>query len=328
MQKICSICNNDFEAKRKDSIYCATKCKKSAEYQRRETYQKKCLSCEKQFETKKKDTEYCSSTCSNVMCKTHDDVELFCKECSKNFAAKYIHRHKMFCSRSCASTYNNKIMYCNDKVRNKISQTKKKQYETGAVVSAFLGKNLSEQHKQKISDTRILNKIAVGENNPSYGKVGEKSAIYGIKRSRETKEIMSNIKAQQWLDGKYNGVDFNKFYKNGFMYSNKCKKEIWYRSGFEKQIFEKLENDENIVTYRVEPFIIKYYYTSQKQNRNYIPDVLCFYKNGDLKLIELKPDYQLEEQKNIDKFSSAQKYCDEKGMTFEVWTEKSNPYLS
>ena len=66
MQKVCCICNVDFEAKRKDSLYCSIKCKKTAEYQRREIIQKNCLYCSKQFETKRKDTEYCSSSCSNT----------------------------------------------------------------------------------------------------------------------------------------------------------------------------------------------------------------------------------------------------------------------
>jgi hypothetical protein len=327
MQKTCVICKNGFEAKRKDVLYCSGKCKKSSEYLRKEKLVKNCKHCGQTFETKRKDTKYCSSSCSNTVCKAHDDVTLSCKECGSDFIKKYIHRDKLFCSRSCATVHQNNIMFSDDKVRNKIAETHKRQLQTGERVHPFLGKNLTSEHKRKISDTRIINKIAAGLNNPSYGKTREKSPIYGIKRSEETKETMSNIKAQQWIDGKYNGVDFNKFYKNGFMYSEKCKKDIWYRSGLERQIFEKIEKDQNIITYRIEPFVIKYFYTSQKQNRNYIPDILCFYKNGEIKLIELKPEYQLEEQKNIDKFSAAQKYCNEKGMIFEVWTEKNNPYL-
>jgi hypothetical protein len=327
MQKVCSICNVNFEAKRKDSLYCSIKCKKSAEYQRRETFQKNCLYCSKQFETKRKDTEYCSSSCSNTSCKTHDNVELNCKQCNKQFTVKYIDRDKLFCSRSCATIYQNNIMYSSEQVRNKISETKKKQYDSGEFVHPFLGKKHSEEAKEKIGNTRKILEVSKGTNNPSYGKKGTLSPIYGIKRSEETKEKISEIKTNQWKDGKYNQVNFNTFYKKGFIISMKANMQIWYRSGFEKEIYEYLEKDNNIITFRPEPFIIKYHYSVEKQNRNYLPDVLCFYKNGDIKLVEFKPEYKLKEQKNIDKFQAAEKYCQEKGMIFEVWTEKSNPYL-
>jgi endogenous inhibitor of DNA gyrase (YacG/DUF329 family) len=328
MQKVCSICSIEFEAKRKDTVYCSNKCKRTAEYNSRPFVPKICLNCEKNYETQNKKSLYCSTACSNIHSKTHDDVELTCKECNKSFVRKYIHRDKLFCSRSCATIHQNKIMYSNDEIRNKISETKKQQYASGEVVHPFLGKNLTPEHKQKLSHTRIANKLSSGENNPSYGKIGNKSPIYGIKRSKETKEKMSDIKSRQWLNGKYNGIDFNTFYKTGFFHSVKAKCDIWYRSGFEKCIYEKIENDQNIVTYLPEPFIIKYFYTSQGQNRNYLPDVMCFYQNAVVKLIEFKPEYKLLEQKNIDKFAAARKYCEEKGMTFEVWTEKSNPYLA
>ena len=79
--------------------------------------------CSKQFETKRKDTEYCSSSCSNTACKTHDNVELNCKHCKKQFTVKYIHRDKLFCSRSCATIYQNNIMTSYILYKNQIKKT-------------------------------------------------------------------------------------------------------------------------------------------------------------------------------------------------------------
>lgn len=75
-----------------------------------------------------------------------------------------------------------------------------------------------------------------------------------------------------------------------------------------------------------EPFIIKYFYTIEKRYRNYLPDVIITYKSEKTILVELKPEYRLEEQKNIDKFVAAREYCEKNNITFEVWTEKTNPY--
>lgn len=306
MQKVCCICAVEFQSKRKDSLYCSTKCKKSAEYQRRETFQKSCIYCSKQFETKKKDTEYCSSSCSNIACKTHDDVILSCKECGVEFSVKYVHRDKLFCSRSCSSVYQNKIMYSNDDIKNKISQTKKRQYKSGEVIHPFLGKNLSQEHKEKLREIKIKEGKWKGENNPAYGG-----------QPKEVREKMSKTRAKKIQNGEIHAKLLGTIEtKKGGV----CR----YRSNWEKQHIYNLENDGNVLSFIVEPFIIEYFYD---QTRNYIPDIIIIYADGTKKLVEIKPSHFLDAEINKCKFSAAQKYCDEKGIIFEVWTEKNNPYL-
>jgi hypothetical protein len=306
MQKICCICNNSFEAKRKDVLYCSAKCKKAAEYLRKEKIVKNCEHCRQVFETKRKETKYCSSSCSNTACKTHDDVALSCKECGYDFIKKYIDRDKLFCSRSCATVHQNKIMFSDDKIKNKISQTKKRQYETGEVVHPFFGKNLTVEHKQKLSDTKTKEGKWKGQNNPAYGG-----------QSKEVREKMSKTRAERIQNGQIHGRLLGTL-------NTKKGGTIRYRSNWEKQYVENLEKDENVISYVFEPLIIEYEYD---QKRNYIPDILIIYKDGSKKLIEIKPSYFLDAEINKCKFSSAKKFCEEKGMTFEVWTEKNNPYL-
>jgi endogenous inhibitor of DNA gyrase (YacG/DUF329 family) len=305
MQKTCVICNNSFEAKRKDALYCSAKCKKTSEYLRQEKLVKNCEHCGQTFETKRKETKYCSSSCSNTACKTHDDVTLSCKECGTDFVRKYIHRDKLFCSRSCATVHQNKIIFSDDKIKNKISETKKRQYETGEVVHPFLGKNLTEEHKQKLSDIKIKEGKWKGENNPAYGG-----------QSKEIREKMSKTRAERIQSGEIHGRLM------GTIVTTKGG-TIKYRSNWEKNHIENLEKDEKVISYIFEPFVLEYTYD---QTRNYIPDILIFYKDGTKKLVEIKPSYFLDAEINKCKFSAAQKYCDEKGMTFEVWTEKNNPY--
>jgi len=306
MRKICCICSSEFEAKRKDSLYCSSKCKKSAEYQRRETFQKKCLYCSKLFETKKKDTDYCSSSCSNTACKTHSDVELNCKECHKNFTVKYIHRDKLFCSRSCATIHQNRLMYSNDEVRNKISASQKKSYEEGRIPS-FLGKQHTEETKNKLSAIKTAEGRWKGENNPAFGG-----------QTKEVREKMSKTRAERIQNGQI------KLSKGEVIFFKKANKEVFARSSWEKNYIQKIDEDESIVSAIFEPFVVPYFYD---QGRNYIPDILIIYTDGTKKLVEIKPSCFLEAEINKCKFSAAQKYCNEKGMIFEVWTEKNNPYL-
>lgn len=306
MQKTCVICSNDFEAKRKDVLYCSTKCKKASEYLRQEKLVKNCEHCAQTFETKRKETKYCSSSCSNTACKTHNDVTLSCKECGSDFIRKYIHRDKLFCSRSCATVHQNKIMFSDDEIKNKISETKKRQYETGEVVHPFLGKNLTEEHKQKLSDIKTKEGRWKGENNPAYGG-----------QSKEVREKMSKTRADRIQSGEI------KLSKGEYIFFQKANKEVFARSSWEKDYIQKIDQDQNIISAIFEPFVLAYQYDRQ---RHYIPDILIFYKDGTKKLIEIKPSCFLDAEINKCKFSAAQKYCEEKGIIFEVWTEKNNPY--
>lgn len=306
MQKVCPICTVVFEAKRKDCLYCSTKCKKSAEYARRQTFTKQCLHCAEQFETKREYTNYCSTSCSNTACKTHDDVNLNCKQCNTPFAVKYVHRDKLFCSRSCATIYQNNTMYADDIVCNKISLSQKSSYQNGRIPS-FLDKKHSQETKNKLSLIKKQKGNWKGENNPAYGG-----------QSKEVREKMSKTRAERIQSGEI------KLSKGEFILFKKANKKVFARSSWEKNSMQKIDEDEKIVSAIFEPFVLSYQYDRQ---RHYIPDLLIIYTDGTKKLVEIKPSYFLDAEINKCKFAAAQKYCEEKGIVFEVWTEKTNPYL-
>lgn len=114
-------------------------------------------------------------------------------------------------------------------------------------------------------------------------------------------------------------------FKSGLYFSSKLNREIQYRSGWEMKFYKSLDLDESVLIYDVESIQIQYFY---KQYRYYFPDILITYKNGTRKLVEIKPERYLSKKKNIEKFKSAQNYCINHGMIFEVWTENKNPYYS
>lgn len=57
------------------------------------------------------------------------------------------------------------------------------------------------------------------------------------------------------------------------------------------------------------------------KNRMYIPDVEIHFSNGFSKLVEIKPDSFLNDPVNIAKWKSAEKWCSDRDLDFEVVTQ-------
>lgn len=90
---------------------------------------------------------------------------------------------------------------------------------------------------------------------------------------------------------KKDGVHHNKVkkgrWKQGIFWSKKNNKEFIFRSAYEFGYFHILEADTNVVSYIVEPFKIPYKFKGV--NRNYIPDIMVLYRDGGIKILEIKP---------------------------------------
>ena len=120
---------------------------------------------------------------------------------------------------------------------------------------------------------------------------------------------------------------------------------IIYRSMWERRCMKYFDINPSVLQWASEEIAIPYYNTAQKKVRRYFPDFLIKVKdkNGQEKthLIEVKPSKDLRPptntqgkrkstvlyemkayQMNRDKFASARKWCDEKGIQFDIWTEK------
>jgi hypothetical protein len=139
-------------------------------------------------------------------------------------------------------------------------------------------------------------------------------------------------------------------YKGKFRPHNPSKyigdsKNIVYRSMWERRCMKYFDVNPSVLGWASEEISIPYYDTMTKRVRRYFPDFLIKIKdkNGKVKahLIEVKPTKDLRPpvggrgkkrstvlweaktyQMNRDKFASARKWCDERGITFDIWTEK------
>ena len=120
---------------------------------------------------------------------------------------------------------------------------------------------------------------------------------------------------------------------------------IVYRSMWERRCMKYFDVNPSVLQWASEEISIPYYDSMTKKVRKYFPDFLIKVKtaNGEDKthLIEVKPSkdlrppvggrgkkkstvlYEMKAYRmNRDKFASARKWCDERGIIFDVWTEK------
>ena len=117
-------------------------------------------------------------------------------------------------------------------------------------VSAKLkGRKFSEEHRKKIGEAnrkRIIseetkNKLR-GENNPMFGKTGDKNPSFGKKHSIETKKKISENRK----NSKVNLTD-----ELRSAYSNACKGKIWYNDGKKSKRFYENQQPSNYTKGRV-----------------------------------------------------------------------------
>jgi hypothetical protein len=108
-------------------------------------------------------------------------------------------------------------------------------------------------------------------------------------------------------------------FKEGFHHSPKMNKEIHYRSGYEKTIYECLDADDDVLAYDGEPFAIEYIHKGKAHR--YTPDIIVRFFDGHTELWEVKPSAQTLLQKNQDKWFHANEACKTRGWDFLVITE-------
>ena len=119
--------------------------------------------------------------------------------------------------------------------------------------------------------------------------------------------------------------------------------QIVFRSSWELRSFKWADTTDSIIEWSSEPFAIKYFDYSTKKTRRYFPDLYLKIKTKEgIKqfLVEIKPEKQtkppkqgkkktktyiqeaLTYEKNVSKWSQAEKFCNDNGLIFKVISEK------
>lgn len=165
---------------------------------------------------------------------------------------------------------------------------------------SLTGKSKSESHKQKIS-----------EHMKSY---------WGEETNRERQSLEQAERVKNGLLTKCTRV-------HGYFNNPKksSKPDVYYRSLFELNAILHLESNEDVISYTFEPYNIEYSFEGKV--RHYIVDCLIEYNDGTKCIVEFKPNCHVTHDKNVAKFQSAQKFANDNGFIFEIWTEKSHQFL-
>ena len=139
-------------------------------------------------------------------------------------------------------------------------------------------------------------------------------------------------------------------YKGKFTPDNPSKymgdvENIIYRSGWERRAMKYFDMNPGVLKWASEEVAIPYYDSVGKKVRRYFPDFLIKVKNAEgntqTHLIEVKPSkdlrpptggrgkkkstvlYEMKTYRmNRDKFAAARKWCDDRNIIWDVWTEK------
>jgi hypothetical protein len=118
--------------------------------------------------------------------------------------------------------------------------------------------------------------------------------------------------------------------------------KIVYRSSYELQMHQFLDNNTKVVEWSSEEIVIPYLYVLDHKIHRYFPDYYVAYinKSGEIikEILEVKPlsqtkpprknsKHALYEQatyiKNVCKWKAAQRWCEERGYKFRILSERS-----
>ena len=130
------------------------------------------------------------------------------------------------------------------------------------------------------------------------------------------------MKVAIWQDFSHSGRKKRKkpSFREGFFVSNKMSgAELHYRSGYECDVYECLENDLDVHAYYVEPFKIPYFYKGKWHQ--YIPDLRIIYIDETVDICEIKPANQTHYEQNKAKWSAMNEHVKKHGWRFTVITE-------
>ena len=240
-----------------------------------------------------------------------------CKYCNEEFEQPANKKYqKQFCSRQCMDT----------SLRNGSSEY---------IVKICKNKNCNKQftvhylNKDKMCCSRSC--ATAGEMNAMYGKYGKESSFYGEtpwnkgltaktdERLAKAGEKISVIIADKIVNNQFNHpIGFIA----GWYRSEKNDCEYYYRSSYELKAYKKLEENDNVISYKASPLRIRYMFENRKHN--YIPDILVTYNDSHKELIEIKPMSILKrkDEQLMLKLEALRLYCFKNDMIAVVWTEK------
>ncbi|RDJ35336.1 MAG: hypothetical protein DWQ19_11010 [Crenarchaeota archaeon] len=145
---------------------------------------------------------------------------------------------------------------------------------------------------------------------------------FKVKHPTEKLPQKGMLKATVWRDVTPKGKIKKRKpkFREGWHHSTKMEKNFYYRSGYEKTVYECFDSWHEVLAYEAEPFQIPYIH--EGQCHQYTPDVFIAFIDGHKEVWEVKPANQTLLEKNQNKWFSAKQACEARGWEFVVATEQ------
>ncbi len=186
---------------------------------------------------------------------------------------------------------------------------------TNHCTTGMLGKKLSDEAKQKMSEAHAGKKLTEEhKNNIAVGRKKMLAEQGGFTRKHRENISKATIKQYQ------NGFEPKLHHLKGWHESPKAGK-VYYRSSYEKKAFLKLDEDESVISYKYEAIEVNYWNPQKQITSSYLVDICVEYEDGSIKWIEVKPACWLTDDVIITKIEAAELKAKDEGVSFEVWSE-------
>lgn len=196
----------------------------------------------------------------------------------------------------------------------------------------FFGKFHTEETKKKMADNHA---DFSGDNNPFKKSLKNPENLEALRQrvsnfwATRTDEYMKCIKEKLSIamthSRRFENENFHKRHKCGFLITKKAGR-IFYRSSWEKKVADFLENSDDVETFSLEPFCIKY--NDDGINRYTRIDFYIVFRDNIKAIIEVKPKGLQKLEKNIKKIEAMRNYCAEHSFYFGVIDESNLNNLS
>ena len=107
-----------------------------------------------------------------------------------------------------------------------------------------------------------------------------------------------------------------KKYHNGYFWSLKNNKEIYFGSSYELAALKKFEKDDRVIKFDRCPHKIPYVFENKK--KRYFPDFLL----NNSEIVEVKAEWELTTGQILAKLKAAEQFVKENNMKFTILTER------
>ncbi len=217
----------------------------------------------------------------------------------------------------------------NELAKEKSLKTRKGMWERGEIkgwcagltkedprIASIVEKMNTPERAKKISDSLSGKK----KSDAHKAKIKEQMQAYWSDEDNKAKQSLRQAECVK------NGMLTKATRVHGYFENpKKSSKLVYYRSLFELNAVLYFESNADIISYEMEPYRIQYEH--DEKIRNYVIDCLIEYADGRKLLIELKPSCHLKDPKNLAKFNAAELFALKMNMSFEIWTEKTHPFI-